>query len=129
MFMVNKSSPAKQAASWKFLKFLLQPENVTTWAIATGYIPIRQSSADSSEMKSYWAENPGFKVAYDQLLSGRDTIASAGSVIGNNKGARDEVRDAVNSMFLDGTSPKDALKAAVDGATAAIDDYNSRIGG
>src|SRR4029077_19956768 len=30
LFMVNKSSPAKQAASWKFLKFLLQPENVTT---------------------------------------------------------------------------------------------------
>ena len=129
MFMVNKSSPAKQAASWKFLKFLEQPENVTTWAIATGYIPIRTSSANSTEMKDYWAKNPGFKVAYDQLVGGADTVASAGSVIGNNKGARDAVRDAVNSMFLDGTSPKDALKAAVDGATTAIDDYNSRIGG
>jgi sn-glycerol 3-phosphate transport system substrate-binding protein len=129
MFMVNKSSPAKQAASWKFLKFLVDPENVTTWAIATGYIPIRTSSADSTEMKSYWAQNPGFKVAYDQLLGGADTVASSGSVIGNNKGARDAVRDAVNSMFLSGTSPKDALKTAVDGATSAIDDYNSRIGG
>ena len=56
-------------------------------------------------------------------------VATAGSVIGNNKGARDALRDAVNSMFLDGTPPKDALKSAVDGATAAIDDYNSRIGG
>jgi sn-glycerol 3-phosphate transport system substrate-binding protein len=129
LYMVNKSAPAKQAASWKFLKFLLQPENVTTWAIATGYIPIRTSSADSTEMKDYWKQNPGFEVAYDQLLGGRDTIASAGSVIGNNKGARDAVRDAVNSMFLSSTSPKDALKAAVSGATTAIDDYNSRIGG
>jgi sn-glycerol 3-phosphate transport system substrate-binding protein len=129
MFMVNKSSPAKQAAAWKFLKFLEQPENVTTWAIATGYIPIRKSSAASSQMQDYWAQNPGFKVAYDQLLSGKDTIATAGSVIGNNKGARDALRDAVNSMFLDGTSPKSAVKTAVDGATAAIDDYNSRIGG
>jgi sn-glycerol 3-phosphate transport system substrate-binding protein len=129
LFMVNKSAPAKQAAAWKFLKFLLEPENVTTWAIATGYIPIRESSADSTEMKDYWAQNPGFKIAYDQLLAGKDTVATAGSVIGNNKGARDALRDAVNSMFLDGTSPKDALKQAVDGATAAIDDYNSRIGG
>jgi hypothetical protein len=32
-------------------------------------------------------------------------------------------------MFLSSTSPKDALKAAVSGATTAIDDYNSRIGG
>jgi hypothetical protein len=80
-------------------------------------------------MQDYWAQNPGFKVAYDQLLSGRDTVATAGSVVGNNKGARDALRDAVNSMFLDGTSPRDALKKAVDSATAAIDDYNSRIGG
>jgi sn-glycerol 3-phosphate transport system substrate-binding protein len=129
MFMVNKSAPAKQAASWKFLRFLAEPENVTTWAISTGYIPIRESAADSTEMQSYWTQNPGFKVAYDQLLSGRDTVATAGSVIGNNKGVRDALRDAVNSMFLDGTSPNDALRAAVDGATAAIDDYNSRIGG
>jgi sn-glycerol 3-phosphate transport system substrate-binding protein len=129
LFMVNKSAPAKQAAAWKFLKFLAEPENVTTWAIATGYIPIRQSSAASTEMQDYWAQNPGFKVAYDQLLSGRDTVATAGSVVGNNKGARDALRDAVNSMFLDGTSPRDALKKAVDSATAAIDDYNSRIGG
>jgi sn-glycerol 3-phosphate transport system substrate-binding protein len=128
MFMVNKSAPAKQAASWKFLKFLEEPENVTTWAIATGYIPIRKSSANSTEMQDYWAQNPGFKVAYDQLLGGADTVASSGSVIGNNKGARDALRDAVNSMFLGGTSPKDALKSAVDGATGAIDDYNSRIG-
>jgi sn-glycerol 3-phosphate transport system substrate-binding protein len=128
LFMVNKSAPAKQAAAWKFLKFLAEPENVTTWAIATGYIPIRESSAASTEMQDYWAQNPGFKVAYDQLLGGRDTVASAGSVIGNNKGARDALRDAVNGMFLDGTAPKAALDQAVKGATAAIDDYNSRIG-
>jgi hypothetical protein len=79
-------------------------------------------------MQDYWTQNPGFKVAYDQLLGGRDTLATSGSVIGNNKGARDAIRDAVNSMFLNGTSPKDALANAAKGATAAIDDYNSRIG-
>jgi sn-glycerol 3-phosphate transport system substrate-binding protein len=129
LFMVNKSAPAKQAAAWKFLKFLAEPENVTAWAIATGYIPIRESSAASTEMQDYWVQNPGFKVAYDQLLSGRNTVASAGSVIGNNKGVRDALRDAVNTMFREGTSPNPAAQAATDGATAAIDDYNSRIGG
>jgi hypothetical protein len=67
-------------------------------------------------------------VAYDQLLAGKDTTASAGSVIGENKGVRDAVRDQQSSMFLNGTSPKDALAAAAKAATAAIDDYNSRIG-
>jgi sn-glycerol 3-phosphate transport system substrate-binding protein len=128
LFMVNKSSPEKQAAAWQFEKFLAEPQNVTEWAIATGYIPIRKSSASSSEMQQYWQENPGFKVAYDQLLSGKNTTASAGSVIGENKGVRDAVRDAQNSMFLDGTSPKSALATAAKNATAAIQDYNSRIG-
>src|SRR3954452_5458900 len=129
LFMVNKSAPAKQAAAWKFLKFLAEPGNVTAWAIGTGYIPIRKSSASSSEMQDYWAQNPGFKVAYDQLLGGKDTAASAGSVIGDNKGVRDAVRDAFNTMFLEQTDPKEAIAAAQAGATAAIDDYNARVAG
>ena len=80
-------------------------------------------------MQDYWAQNPGFKVAYDQLLGGRDTVATAGSVIGEQQGARDAVRDAENSMFLEGTAPEGARspRRSKD-ATAAIDDYNSRIG-
>ena len=129
LFMVNKSAPAKQAAAWQFLKYLDQPDNVTAWAIGTGYVPIRKSSAASSAMQEYWAQNPGFTVAYDQLLSGRNTVAAAGSVIGNNKGVRDAVRDGENSMFLEGKDPKSALVAAAQAATVAIEDYNARIGG
>ena len=109
LYMVNKSAPAKQAAAWKFLKFLDEPENMTTWAIGTGYIPIRKSSANSAEMQEYWAQNPTYKVAYDQLLTGPTNPATSGSVIGQYVGARDAVRDAENSMFLNGTDPKTCL--------------------
>ncbi len=128
LFMVNKSSAAKQAAAWKFLKFLDQPESLTTWAIGTGYLPIRKASATSSEMQQYWTQNPAYKVAYDQLASGPTTVATSGSVIGNYTGARDAMRDAENSMFLTGTDPKTALANAAKNATAAIDDYNSKLG-
>jgi sn-glycerol 3-phosphate transport system substrate-binding protein len=128
LFMVNKSSPAKQAAAWKYLKFLDQPDSLTTWAIGTGYLPIRKSAADSAPMQQYWAQNPEFKVAYDQLLNGPNNVATSGSVIGNYTGARDALRDAENSMFLEGKDPKSALKDAGSNATSAIDDYNSKIG-
>jgi sn-glycerol 3-phosphate transport system substrate-binding protein len=128
LYMVNKSAPAKQAAAWQFLKYLDSTENMTTWAIDTGYIPIRESSAKSSQMQSYWAANPFYKVAYDQLLNGPTNVATAGSVIGNYTGVRDSVRDAENSMFLNGTDPKAALKSGQTNATSAIDDYNSRLG-
>ena len=128
LFMVNKSAPAKQAAAWQFLKFLDSPENMTTWAIGTGYLPIRKSSAESAEMQDYWAKNPDFKIAYDQLVSGPDSIATAGSVIGPNIEVRGAVRDAENSMFLEGADPASAIADAAKNATAAIVDYNSRIG-
>jgi sn-glycerol 3-phosphate transport system substrate-binding protein len=128
LFMVNKSSPEKQAAAWKFVKFLDDPENMITWAIGTGYIPIRKSSAESTRMQDYWAQNPEFKIAYDQLATGPITVATSGSVIGNYTGVRDAMRDAENSMFLSGTDPKTALKNASKNATAAIQDYNEKLG-
>jgi sn-glycerol 3-phosphate transport system substrate-binding protein len=128
LFMVNKSKPEKQASAWKYFKFLDEPANITTWAIGTGYIPIRKSSAASSAMTTYWAQNPTYKVAYDQVLNGPTNPATSGSVIGQYTGVRDAVRDAENSMFLQGKDPKAALKDASDNATTAIDDYNSKLG-
>jgi sn-glycerol 3-phosphate transport system substrate-binding protein len=128
LYMVNKSAPEKQAASWEYLKFLDEPENMTTWAIGTGYLPIRKSSAESAEMQQYWAQNPTYKVAYDQLLSGPTNPATSGSVIGQYTGVRDAIRDAENSMFLNGTDPKRALEDAASNANAAIEDYNSKLG-
>ena len=129
LFMVNKGASEKQAAAWQYLKFLDDAANITKWAIGTGYLPIRKSSAASADMQAYWAQNPSYKVAYDQLLSGPTNVATSGSVIGNYTGVRDAMRDAENAMFLNGTSPSQALKDASSKATAAMQDYNSRIGG
>src|SRR3954451_17522117 len=129
LFMVNKSAPAKQAAAWEFLKYLDTTESMTKWAIGTGYLPIRKSSADSADMQTYWSANPTYKVAYDQLLTGPTNVATAGSVIGNYTGVRDAVRDAENSMFLNGKDPKAALKDASTSSTSAMVDYNARLGG
>ena len=52
----------------------------------------------------------------------------AGAVIGPNIEVRGAVRDAENSMFLEGADPKSAIAAATKAATDAIVDYNSRIG-
>ena len=46
-------------------------------------LPILETSAKSKEMQDYWAANPFYKVAYDQLLNGPTNVATAGSVIGN----------------------------------------------
>lgn len=127
LYIVNKSSPAKQAAAWQYLKFLDTPESQATWAIGTGYIPIVQKAAGLQRMQDFWADNPGYKVAYDQLLSGVKSAATAGSVIGPYQDVLDVIADAEDSMFLQGKRPNAALKDAARAATAAIRDYNQRV--
>jgi sn-glycerol 3-phosphate transport system substrate-binding protein len=127
LYIVNKSDPAKQAAAWQFLKFLDTPASQITWAVGTGYLPILKSVVASPQMKDFWAQNPGYKVGYDQLLKGANNVATAGSVIGPYKAVLDAIRDAENTMFLEGKNPNAAVKAAASAGTAAIVDYNDLV--
>jgi sn-glycerol 3-phosphate transport system substrate-binding protein len=128
IYIVSKSKPEKQAAAWEFAKFLNEPKSQVTWASGTCYVPIRKSSADSQEMKDFWAKFPDCKVAYDQLVSGANNLATAGPVIGDYQGVRDALLTAESSMFTGNTKPKAALKKAKQDADAVMQEYNSRIG-
>jgi len=128
LYIVNKSAPEKQAAAWEFAKFLSEPQTQADWAAGTGYVPIRESSVDLDVIKNLWATTPGFKVAYDQLVTGVNNDATAGPVIGDYQGVRDALRDAENSMFTEGTKPRAALKAGKSAANEKITAYNSRVG-
>jgi sn-glycerol 3-phosphate transport system substrate-binding protein len=127
-YIVSKSSPEKQAAAWQFAKFLNEPESQADWSVGTGYVPIRQSAANLSQVQQRWAEIPGFKVAYDQLVGGVANTATAGPVIGDYQGVRDAVLDSEQRMF-GGMSPSSALKQAKQDANAKIEEYNSRVSG
>jgi sn-glycerol 3-phosphate transport system substrate-binding protein len=127
-YIVKKSSPEKQAAAWQFAKFLNDPESQADWSVGTGYVPIRQSAANMPQVQQRWAEVPGFKVAYDQLVGGVANTATAGPVIGDYQGVRDVVLDSEQQMF-NGMSPSAALKQAKQDANAKIQEYNSRVSG
>lgn len=128
LYIVNKSSPAKQAASWEFAKFLNTPESQATWAAGTGYVPIRKSAVDLPPVQQRWAEIPGFKVAYDQLTTGVNNAATAGPVIGDYQGVRDTLLLEEQKMFNNGKKPAATLKDAQKATTEVIQEYNERLG-
>jgi len=127
-YISKKSSSEKQAAAWQFAKFLNEPEAQAEWSAGTGYIPIRKSAADLPPVQERWAEVPGFKVAYDQLVGGVSNTATAGPVIGDYEGVRAAVLDAEQQMMFGGMSPSAALKLAKEQANAKIEEYNARVG-
>ena len=87
-----------------------------------------ESAVDLPAVQQRWAELPGFKVAYDQLLTGPNNAATAGPVIGDYDGTRDAVKQGFEQLISGGKSPKAALKATKQATDAAITDYNERIG-
>ena len=92
-------------------------------------MPIRKSSANTQLVQELWAREPGYKVAYDQLVDAVNNVASAGPVIGAYQAVRDEVLAAEQQMFTQGKAPAAALKDAAKASTRAIADYNSRVVG
>jgi len=128
LYISKRSAPEKQEAAWRFAKFLTQPDVQAEFAAATGYIPMRVSSATMPAIQQQWAKSPGYKVAYDQLTSGPNTVATQGPAIGDYQGVRDAVIDAENSMFSQGRPPDQALAGAAKNANGAIQAYNARVG-
>lgn len=128
LYIPRKSSPEKQAAAWEFIKFLNEPASQAAWAVGTGYVPIRKSALDESVLKAAWARTPEYKVAYDQLVTGVNNVATAGPVIGPYREVRDAVVNSMTRMLTQGVDPKTALSDAAKKANEEISAYNTRVG-
>jgi sn-glycerol 3-phosphate transport system substrate-binding protein len=126
LYMVEKSLPERQDGAWQFVKFLLGPDSLATWAVGTGYLPIRSSAVGTSTVKNAWAKVPGYKVAYDQLAGAAATPATAGGL----SGAFSQLETDVTNMLVaiaNGTAASTALSQAVQACNQAITSYNSRV--
>jgi len=67
MFMFAKTSEERRQASWKFMKWISEPERSAAWSIASGYMATRKSALEIPEMKEYTAGFPAALVALKQL--------------------------------------------------------------
>jgi sn-glycerol 3-phosphate transport system substrate-binding protein len=128
LYICDKAPKAQQAAAWRFIEFLDSTQSQATWAAGTGYVPIRRSATATATIKNLWATTPGFKVAYQQLVSGATTNATAGAVIGPFPEVRTDVLNAEESMYQQGVSPAKALQNATRAVDATISQYNQSLG-
>jgi len=55
-------------AGWEFLKFLMTDDQQYVNSTGSGYLPATKSAAEYQPMIDFWAENPNYKVPYDQLV-------------------------------------------------------------
>ncbi len=128
LYIVKSSSSARQDAAWQFVKYLVDPAQMATWAVGTGYIPIRKSSVALPAVDQLYAQHPEFKVAYDQLLSSPQNPSTAGAVYGPQAQVEQAMVSALTSIST-GTAPGAAMTQLATTANQAITSYNSRVPG
>lgn len=121
------STPEESAAAFDYASYLNEPASQAQWHAGTGYLPIRTSSAELPEVADKWAEQPQFRVAYDQLLTSGAEFG--GPVVGAYAEMREQIVRGLERIVLEGQEPADALATSVEAANAAIADYNDRVGG
>ncbi|MGH2558279.1 MAG: ABC transporter substrate-binding protein [Thermomicrobiales bacterium] len=116
MSILAAAPPERQEAAFKFLAYATGVEGTTFWSQNIGYMPVRTSAIASPEMQAYFAENPNYKIAVDQLPQTRqvDTAYS----FPNGPAIIDDglQRVAINHEEVPTVFPDVAQKLEEDGA-------------
>lgn len=128
LWLSKAAAPERRAAAWQFIKYLASAEQQASLAIAGGYAPIRSDATEVPALAQKWKDEPIYRVSYDQLTTGAENAATAGSLIGDYQGVRDAVKDGMLSMLTGGLTPEEALTKAQEKADASIAAYNDRLG-
>lgn len=108
-----ENSDEEIQASWEFVKFLMTDEEQFFNAKTSGYVACVKSIAEYPEMVEFWAENPNFKVAYDQmLLYGR---AQENPFVAKGQDFTQIVWDACSKLIQEKSiTPEEALQQIIE---------------
>jgi ABC-type glycerol-3-phosphate transport system substrate-binding protein len=112
---VTKSTPAKQLASWEFLKWFADGKQTARWASISGYMPLRASAANDQALKDYWAKRPQSKQAFDLI-----PLSVAGPSIRGYQEIRDSISEMQTKITTKTAKADAALAAAATRANAAL---------
>ena len=124
----NKDRPqAEQEAGWKFVKWLMEPEQQAEWFAGSGYLPTRNSSYDLPPAQEIMAKYPGFRVAKDLFQASPVTPATLGPLLGPFNEVREAMLKGLEDTVVGDKDPVAAINDAAAEANKIIEDYNRRV--
>ena len=125
LYIVADHGDEVAAAAWDYITYLVSAQSQSEWASRTGYVPVREDALALDPLATKYAEDPRFKVAYDQLAASPDDPAFQGPILGPQREVRVATARAV-AVILEGGDVPAALSDAAAQANALIADYNAR---
>jgi sn-glycerol 3-phosphate transport system substrate-binding protein len=125
---IFKSRPeAEQEAAWKFIKWLMEPEQQAEWYAGSGFLPANSKAFELPAAKEIEAKYPQFKVAADLYLASSVSPVPPGPLLGPQFDVSQIVRRQIEEMIVGDKDPIDAINDAAEEANEVISDYNRRV--
>jgi sn-glycerol 3-phosphate transport system substrate-binding protein len=124
-YILNTDSPAQQAASWEFMKFMLQPKQGAEWHLNGAYLPAVKSVADRADIQKFWNTDLAgalLKPSYDQFVAADPD--QPGPLIGPYQDFTAIIEKAMDNILLNDAPVDSTLQSAQDQATKLLQDYN-----
>jgi sn-glycerol 3-phosphate transport system substrate-binding protein len=127
LWILNKHPQEEQDAAWKFVKWLMEPEQQAEWYAGSGYLPVNMSAYDLPAAKEIEAKYPQFKVAAELCRKASSASTPLGPLLGPHVEIADIVIRAAEEMLVGGREPVDAINDAAEEANGVLEEYNSRV--
>lgn len=126
-FCLSKDLPDDvRKGTMEFFKYAASPEVQAVWAGNTGYFPINTKAYETDTMKKIYEERPQLSVAADQLLTAKETKATAGPLLSQLSQLRNDLQAAEETVF-NGGDPSEAIAAAKESTDRQIVSSNQGI--
>jgi len=123
----NLRPEEEQEAAWKFVKWMVEPEQQAEWFAGSGYLPVSRAAVDLPAARDVVAKYPLFQVALDLYLNSPTTPAALGALLGPFWQVREALNTGVEAMLAGAKEPDQALEDAAAESNRIIEDYNQRV--
>ena len=123
LWVMDTATPAQQEAAWEFLKYTFSPERAVIWHKGTGYFPTSNTAYEMLKKEGWFEKEPNFATAFNQILSGNDTPASRGVLLGPFVQIRDVMGTAIEEAVVNGQDVGKTLDNAAAESNQLLADY------
>jgi sn-glycerol 3-phosphate transport system substrate-binding protein len=123
-YILDTSTPAQQAGSWRFLRFMLEQGNSAQWFTEGGYLPMVTDIDGDESVRSFLREDMAgllLSPALEQLQEASPDDPAP--MIGPFQDFTDGLEDAIDGVLFEGADAGPALRSAQEDVTESLGRY------
>jgi sn-glycerol 3-phosphate transport system substrate-binding protein len=127
MWLPKELPEEEQQAAWKFIKWMMEPEQQAEWFAGSGYLSVRNSAYDLPAAQEIMAKYPQFRTPVDAFMASPATPSTVGPLLGPFTEVRETTIVALEKIAVANKDPIEALNDAAEESNKIIEEYNQRV--